>query len=386
MKNVKKKYIAIFCIMLFFISLSNISYAQKTIKDENKKFVLEITPINKEITTLDVESNPNVVITYPEDGSKVSDPYIEVLGYAYDPDGLDYMEWTYEHGSYYYYDNETLDVAPYYGFRIRVFDINPGTHTVTVTYYDIYDNFGTDSVTVYYSENNPPEIPKKPTGPETGKIGMQYTFSTQSTDSDDDEIRYGWDFGNDDVIDTWTDFYPSGETVEASYIWNQEGIYSVKVKAQDSKGEDSVFSSSLNIQITGNSPPNKPSTPQGSPNGAPGVSYSYKSSTIDPEGHRLYYLFDWADGTDSGWVGPYDSGDEITISHIWDKKGSFNIKVKAKDDPNADGDLSDGLESVWSDSLEISMPRSRSINIFESIFAKMPRLRTFFILFFIQNT
>ena len=56
-------------------------------------------------------------------------------------------------------------------------------------------------------------------------------------------------------------------------------------------------------------------------------------------------------------MGPYNSGMGITDSHIWQTIGSYPIKIKAKDDPNGDGDLSDGLESVWSDSLPISMPK-----------------------------
>ena len=62
-------------------------------------------------------------------------------------------------------------------------------------------------------------------------------------------------------------------------------------------------------------------------------------------------------------MGPNNSGTGTTDSHIWETIGSYPIKVKAKDDPNGDGDLSDGLESVWSDSLPISMPRLHSYQI-----------------------
>jgi hypothetical protein len=40
-------------------------------------------------------------------------------------------------------------------------------------------------------------------------------------------------------------------------------------------------------------------------------------------------------------------------------QGSYSIKAKAKDDPNGDGDLSDGTESVWSDPLSVSMPKNK---------------------------
>jgi hypothetical protein len=32
---------------------------------------------------------------------------------------------------------------------------------------------------------------------------------------------------------------------------------------------------------------------------------------------EIYYLFDWGDGTDIGWLGPYDSVDTVTASHTW---------------------------------------------------------------------
>jgi len=63
-------------------------------------------------------------------------------------------------------------------------------------------------------------------------------------------------------------------------------------------------------------------------------------------------LFDWGDDTNSGWLGPCDSGDEVSTSHTWDSTGSFEIKVKAKD--------TNDIQSEWSDPLSISMPKSSS--------------------------
>ena len=53
----------------------------------------------------------------------------------------------------------------------------------------------------------------------------------------------------------------------------------------------------------------------------------------------------------------------MSVSHVWAAKGTYQIKVKAKDDPNGDGDLSDGTESVWSDTLPISMPKNKAANL-----------------------
>ena len=75
---------------------------------------------------------------------------------------------------------------------------------------------------------------------------------------------------------------------------------------------------------------------------------------ITPDGGQIYYKFNWGDGTESEWLGPYNSGDNVEESHTWNSRGSFEIKVKAKD--------IHGKESVWSDPILISIAKSRSVN------------------------
>jgi len=96
--------------------------------------------------------------------------------------------------------------------------------------------------------------------------------------------------------------------------------------------------------------PLKPDTPSGPINGKFGEEYNYSTSTIDVDGNIVYYYWDWGDGSSSDWIGPYNSGEEVTISHIWNKRGEYSIKVKAKDD--------EGFESPWSNPLITSMPRN----------------------------
>jgi hypothetical protein len=112
--------------------------------------------------------------------------------------------------------------------------------------------------------------------------------------------------------------------------------------------------------------PDIPVRPIGNTNGKAGNEYSYTSSTSDPQNDQISYLFDWGDGTDSGWIGPYNSNDIASASHSWTDKGNYQIKVKAKDNF--------GHESDWSEPLSISMPRNRGFNLnsmFEYIFFKL---------------
>ena len=352
----KNKIITLFLITLLIAGFSSVSPARNiSKKDFSENFKIQIFPNQNDDSEVEA-GDTIVVITSPENGAELDEPYLEVLGYAIDSDGLYFMEWTYEYGVYHHYENATLEGAYSYGFRIRVFDLNPGTHTVTVTYYDYYNNSGSDSVTVYYGENQAPEKPNRPTGPEDGSIGISYQYSTHASDPDADDIRYGWDWDGDDVVDEWTGYYSSGEVVNVTHIWANPGIYNVKVKADDGK-EKSIFSTPLTVHIIENSAPSKPETPIGQGTGKPGISYSYSTYSYDPEDHYLYYMFDWGDGTTPEWKGPFASGDIVNESHIWDTKGTFQVKVKARDDPNGDGDLSDGLESVWSSTKPVQMPK-----------------------------
>lgn len=91
--------------------------------------------------------------------------------------------------------------------------------------------------------------------------------------------------------------------------------------------------------------PNKPNTPSGPTRGTIGVEYTYTSSTTDPDEDDIFYLFDWDDGTNSGWLWQYNSGDTVEASHAWTNERSYDIKVKAKN--------IHGAESNWSDPLTV---------------------------------
>ena len=128
-------------------------------------------------------------------------------------------------------------------------------------------------------------------------------------------------------------------------------LYKVWVNATDPTGSGQytrrwfIFST----QQQQNSPPNKPATPTGPSSGTPGSVYTYSTSTTDPNGDQVYYQWDWGDGSTPTWIGPYASGETINTTHTWGK-GSYSIKVKAKDIY--------GVESAWSDPLTISMPKN----------------------------
>ena len=105
--------------------------------------------------------------------------------------------------------------------------------------------------------------------------------------------------------------------------------------------------------------PKKPNI-QGPTTGTKGESYSYFISSTDTDNDKIKYIIDW-DGNYKlfEYTDYYESGDEIEVSNIWEKTGSFDIRVKAKDE--------EGIESFWSDPLPVSVPKNQNMNKFSNI-------------------
>jgi hypothetical protein len=114
-------------------------------------------------------------------------------------------------------------------------------------------------------------------------------------------------------------------------------------------------------------PPNTPDVPEGPNSGNADTSYTYSASATDPEGDQISYLFDWDDGTYSEWTSLINSGQTASASHTWQSSGSYQIRVKAKDEH--------GVQSDWSDPLPITMPYSYNkpiLHFLELLFQRFP--------------
>jgi len=223
-----------------------------------------------------------------------------------------------------------------------------------------------EQAVVVCSSNTNPNKPTKPSGQTQGTPSTVYTYTTSTTDPDGDQVYYLFDWG-DGANSSWVGPYNSGATGSANHSWTS-GTYQIKVKAKDTLQAQSSWSDALSVKInTPNTPPNKPAKPSGNGKGKINVEYTYTTSTTDPDGDQVYYLFDWGDGTNSSWVGPYNSGATGSAKHTWTVKGSYQIKVKAKD--------TNGAESPWSDPLPIRMPTSYNIPMlwfFERLLERFP--------------
>jgi PKD repeat protein len=199
-----------------------------------------------------------------------------------------------------------------------VLDITGPPHTLNVTIYG----------------NLPPFVPDKPSGPTSGYTYAYLVFSTKTTDPDNpaDQIRYGWDWDDDNIVDEWTDFYNSGETCNITHIWQQTGTYAVKVKAQDIYGAERglPWSETFSINIT--------SSPSYH-NQKPVASFTYTptnpvvndvisfTDTSTDDGAIVKWSWDFGDGTNSTDQNP---------THIYTEPGAYTVTLKVTDNKNSE--------------------------------------------------
>jgi rhodanese-related sulfurtransferase len=114
-----------------------------------------------------------------------------------------------------------------------------------------------------------------------------------------------------------------------------------------------------------NSPPSIP-TINGENKGKVGEEYQYTLNTTDIDQDDIYYYVNWSDNTPDQLAGPYHPGEAAILSHIWSEKGTYTLKVKARDKYNA--------ESDWA-TLTITMPYSYNkpiLQFLELLFQRFP--------------
>lgn len=239
---------------------------------------------------------------------------------------------------------DLADVSVESARYIKIVDDNNGNPSETNPGVDI------DAVENLAAENAP-YTPEKPNGPTLGVINVDYTFSSITSDPQGDQVYYMFNWG-DGTYSEWLGPYPSETTITGSHSWSALGAYEIKVKAKDTNSAMSGWSEPLIITIIENQMPNKP-TITGQIKGKPNTNYIYNFIATDPDQDNLYYYIDWGDNNSEEWIGPYNSGEEISISHSWTQKGIYNIKAKVKDEH--------GAESDWA-TLEITMPKNKTIS------------------------
>jgi predicted secreted protein len=220
------------------------------------------------------------------------------------------------------------------------------THSYGPGGYDIWiikiDKYGNEQLRRIYGDSSSDDTGyslKKTSDGGYIITGTKTSFDTGLTDvwliKTDIEGYMQWNLTIDGGADDWS--YSVDETTDGGYIitglTNSYG-----------SGDYDLWLIKVELENYENQPPNSPviSGPQF---GDVGVEYEYIFVAEDFEGDEILYFVDWDDGPTSEWLGPYQSGLQVEISHEWSEPGVYNIKAKAKD--------IHGAESDWSDSYTV---------------------------------
>jgi fimbrial isopeptide formation D2 family protein/uncharacterized repeat protein (TIGR01451 family) len=198
------------------------------------------------------------------------------------------------------------------------------------------------------------------TGPSSGYVDETLSFKGSATGGVP-PYEFAWDLDNDGDYDDATG-------PDASKSWSTPGKYKISLKVTDKIGQTDTASKTITISRK-NTPPRTPERPQGETEGRRGKDYTYSTKTTDPEGDQVWYQWDWGDGNFSDWIGPFSSGETASATHNWSKKGTYNVRVKARD--------KDGAQSGWSEPLVVSIPKYRTplfIQILERLMERFPLL------------
>ncbi len=107
-------------------------------------------------------------------------------------------------------------------------------------------------------------------------------------------------------------------------------------------------------ELAFNRPPEIPEITNGPDEGINNVEYEFTAVTTDYDGDPISYMFDWGDGTFSEWIGPFPSGTPAQGSHAWEEVGTYEIRVKAKDNYT---------ESDWSSEYPITILKGPALKI-----------------------
>jgi len=100
-----------------------------------------------------------------------------------------------------------------------------------------------DTAWIYKATITDNKRPIVPTiiGPESGKIGEEYSYVIASTDPNDDSVYYFIDWGDGETED-WIGPFASGEDIVINHTWTKKGRYDLYVMAKDTNDAGSYWS------------------------------------------------------------------------------------------------------------------------------------------------
>ena len=167
--------------------------------------------------------------------------------------------------------------------------------------------------------------------------------ASESYDYDGYITLYEWDWNNDGIFDE------NHTGPITTHSWTKEGTYYITLRVTDNASLTFQKMKWLYVFHI-NQPPEAPII-NGPTRGMIGVEYNYTFVAFDPEGDQVYYAVVFEGGQTAEWIGPYDSGEEITLNYTWDEEGLFIIVAMAMDEYQAISNIS---------YFQVEIPRTRA--------------------------
>ena len=97
-------------------------------------------------------------------------------------------------------------------------------------------------------KNKAPYMPSTPSGPSSGSINTEYTFTSLAEDPEEDSIAIRFDWGDGDTSN-WSSYVASAETVTMNHSYSHADTYYVKAQAKDEYDFISSWSEAHSIVI-----------------------------------------------------------------------------------------------------------------------------------------
>lgn len=151
----------------------------------------------------------------------------------------------------------------------------------------------------------------------------------------------------------WDNGYPSGGNYWDDYNGTDADGDDIGDTPYNISGGDNQDRYPLMEPYSGNCPPTPPII-SGPKSGKVKTEYEYNITLFDPNNDSMYLWIDWGNGEPGPWQGLYKSNTTITFNHTWYQKGTFIIRVQAKDIYDT--------ESDWA-TLTVTMPKIRTIKL-----------------------
>jgi len=289
--------------------------------------------------------------TYTIQSGQTKDITLKATATDQDGDDITYRFWDNDKGDII----GTTDVMPSGQQATLVWeDLGPGTYHWYAKAGD-WKTFGEKSATHTFTievetdpyENDPPNIPTITDGFTEACTNFGLVFDISTTDPEGDKILYKVDWG-DGQISSWLGNYNSGETCNVLHSWENEGTYTIKVKAKDNQGKTSSWSDGHEISISDfvlvNNPPLKPSNPEGDISGIVGEKLSFSATSVDPDADYTAFFWDMDGNKDT-----YEITDPVIniftsfVDYTWYKAGTYDISVIVVDQHGAESPRSNPL-------------------------------------------